>query len=114
MQADRTINDLILEYQESAMGTADPNPTDANRYARQLIECYKKLRETPSGKEALLELISDENAHVRCWAATHCLEWAPEVAKEELVTLSMGDGPCAFDAQMVLEEFNKGRLSFQA
>ena len=107
-----TIEGLLGGYREGAEGTSSADPRVANRWQRQMHVCYKQLRETPEGRAAIITLMDDPSPHVRCWAGGHCLQWEPIKAKRTLVGLREARGPCSFDADITLEEFNQGRLSF--
>lgn len=111
MQASE-IHDLLVGYATGAEGTSDADPKVANKWQRKMHSFYKQLRELPEGRAALLTCLNDPSPHVRCWAAAHCLEWEHERAKAALELLRDSKGPCAFSAEMTLEEFAKGRLSF--
>lgn len=106
------ISDLIAAYLGFAEGTSDPDPRVANRSHDRLHKIYKRLRESNAGRQAITALVSHQNLHVRCWAAAHSLQWAPTIAREELEALKESKGPCSFDAEITLREFDKGSLSF--
>ena len=108
-----SLNSLILTYRAGAEGTAAADPKTANKHQRQMHAAYKKLRVAQDGRVAISALMSDPSAHVRCWAAAHALEWNVEAAKSALLSLQNSGGPCSFDAEMTLEAFNKGQLSFE-
>ena len=56
--------------------------------------------------------MSDTSPHVRCWAAAHSLQWDAPKSRHTLERLRDAGGPCSFDAEMVLAEYEKGTLSF--
>ncbi|MFV2044156.1 MAG: hypothetical protein ACC700_13110 [Anaerolineales bacterium] len=112
MSNDDAVTETVVGYRKSAIGTSNPSPEAANESARRLHEYYKQLQASDAGRKAIENLIVDANPHVRCWAAAHILEWNPDAAKRVLEELADGDEPCSFDAQMILAEFRKGRLSF--
>jgi hypothetical protein len=64
------------------------------------------------GERALLFLLHHADDAVRCWAASHALEFAPEKAEATLTRLAAAKGPVAFTAKMVLREWRAGNLSF--
>jgi hypothetical protein len=104
--------ELLGVYREGADGTSATDPKVANKWQRKMHECYKKLRETPLGREGIIGLMKDPSPHVRCWAGAHSLQWEPNEAKSTLEALWKSGGPCSFDAEITLEEFSKGNLSF--
>ena len=106
------VSELLENYRQAALGTAATDSGAANRWAAQLLLCRNALRETAEGRAGLLSLVRDVEPSVRCWAAAHCLQWAPEVAKPTLEALRDSEGPFGFDAAMTLREYEKGRLSF--
>jgi hypothetical protein len=114
MKKEFTIQELITLYREAAIGTSDPNPNKANNWAKKLLKQYNQLRITQEGRNAISNLMNDPNPHVRCWASSHSLEWIPKVAIVTLEELIRSGGSCAFDAQMVLSEYQKGNLSFDS
>jgi hypothetical protein len=110
-QTTRQVDDIIRKYRQAADNTRIQDPKVANRWARVLHKLYKKLSVTDEGKESILTLLSDPSPHVRCWAATHALEWAVPIARSVLEELRDSNGPCSFDATIVLRELDKGRLT---
>jgi hypothetical protein len=92
--------------------TAAGNHVAANAAHRRLMSALKRLKESGSqGRAALVNALDHPIPSVRMWAASHILETHPDVAIPVLQAL-MGesDSIVAFNAQMVLEEFNKGRM----
>jgi hypothetical protein len=49
--------------------------------------------------------------HVRSWAATHTLAFAPEKAEPVLQALTKESGVVGLDAKFTLQEWRKGTLS---
>ncbi len=109
---EQDVSSIVMLYREAARGTGDPNPEKANEWARKLHEHYKMLRQSEAGRAGIGELMSDADAHVRCWAASHFLVWNPERARPVLEQLREARGVCSFDAGVVLNEFDAGTLSF--
>jgi len=108
-----SIEDLIARYRQSAIATGNvSDPKIANKGAKQLHGCYKVLRDSEVGRQALIGLMDDPEPSVRCWAAAECLQWKPDVARRVLESLRDSQGAFSFDAEMTLEEFDKGRLTF--
>jgi len=88
------------------------DPQKANKWHDEWHAYYKILRATNEGREAIIALMQDEEPAVRCGAASHSLQWAPEIAREVLEALRDSPGSCKFEAQMILTEYDKGRLTF--
>jgi hypothetical protein len=110
------IQDVIERYRQGAIAHGDTsNPKKANKGAKQLHACYKVLRESEVGREALISLMEDREPNVRGWAAAHCLQWAPKQARPVLEALSKSDVPwqLSSSAEMTLQEYDKGRLTFE-
>lgn len=114
MPTKKSVASLLVEYRQSADATDELRDTEKQNQAAQRVHaCYKALRETDEGKAGIIALMSDPSPHVRCWAAAHSLQWMPETAQEVLESLRAENVfPCSFDAEMTLEEYRKGRLSF--
>jgi hypothetical protein len=110
--ATESVQELLALYRQGADGTSASDPKVANNWQRKMHACYKKLRETPEGRAALMALMADPSPHVRCWAGAHSLQWDANRAKATLVDLRESQGPCSFTAEITLEEFAKGKLSF--
>lgn len=107
------ITNLTERYRQGAIGTADiSDPKKANKCQAQMHFCYKILRETEAGREAIIALMNDAEPSVRCWAAAHALQWRADLARRALEGLRDSQGPYSFTAEMTLEEYDKGRLTF--
>src|SRR4051794_37307968 len=107
------LHELLAKYSEAAAGTSDTTPDVQYRWADKVHECYKSLRQSEEGRRGIIELMSDANANVRLWAASHSLQWTPDVARKVLENLRDTEAfPCSFNAEITLEEFKKGSLSF--
>lgn len=104
---------LLQRYREAAAGGGERNPEEANRWHDIAHACYRTLRESEAGRQGITALISDDDPYVRCCAAAHSLHWAPGIARPALEALRDSHRESAFDARMVLQEFDKGRLSFE-
>lgn len=112
MPRDETITELVAAYREAAVGTGSNDPKQNSKNADELAVCYKALRKTEVGRAGIIGLISDNDPHVRGWAAAHSLQWVPEIARPALEALRDNDGPGAFAAKWTLKEFDAGSLAF--
>ena len=108
----KSTKNLVERYRQAAIGAANPDPNKANECYDVVHACYKVLRESNEGRDAIISLMSDEEPGVRCAAASHSLQWKPDVARRVLETLRDSKGPFSFTSEMVLEEYDKGRLTF--
>jgi hypothetical protein len=107
------VSELLAKYSEAAAGTAETTPNIQNKWADILHECYKSLCKSEEGRRGIIVLMNDGNPNVRLWAASHSLQWTPEAASKVLENLRDAVGfPCSFNAEITLEEFQKGSLSF--
>jgi uncharacterized protein DUF2019 len=113
MTNETRLQELLKSYQKAAEGTgAGVDPEQNNQNVDKLHECYKQLKMTKEGREAIMSLINDPNPFVRCWAAAHSLQWIPAIARSALEALRDSNGPGSFDAKWTLIEFDNGDLSF--
>jgi hypothetical protein len=111
----KDLQTLLGQYEAAAVrqGSEKTAPA-ANAAAEELSTIYRELRSR--GREAvesLLPLLKHPNASVRCWAAAHTLEFAPEEATAALEALATGaPGAMRATASMTLREWRAGRLRF--
>lgn len=108
----RDLDDLVSGYVacrnawEGALGNASKaNPLfdEAHRMAVQ-------LRASDEGRAALLELLDHSSPAVRLGAATESTPYAPRLAEVTLRALADAGGRHSFSAEIVLKEFEAGRL----
>ncbi len=90
------VADALARYRDAAAGTGEREPKKANEWHNKMHACFKLLRETEAGRRGITSLISDRDPHVRCWAAAHSLQWAPEIARRVLEELRNRDEECGF------------------
>jgi len=107
------LSKLLQRYRQGAVGWASaPKPARANKCQARLDAAYRALRETQAGRECLAGLMADPEPAVRVWAAAHSLKWSPDAARRALEELRDSEGPFSFTAEMTLEQFDRGRLTF--
>ena len=82
---------------------------DVNRIYNELSVVYAEIKKLDKLDE-LSSLIDHEEEAVALWASTHCLPYFTDRAKERLKRLSRNSTFLGFDAEMVLKEWEKGRL----
>ncbi len=97
---------------QAAEGTGNEDPNVANMWHGILHQKYRILRTSESGRQGISAMINHGDPHVCCWAAAHSLEWDADAAKKSLESLRDAGEACAFDAEMILREHMKGRLTF--
>jgi hypothetical protein len=109
-----TLAELLRSYRDAADQSDDLTDLNQQReVANEVHYYYKKLRDTTEGQAGIVAMMEDPSPHVRSWAAAHSLQWAPERARRVLESLRDENVfPYSFDAEMTLEEYAKGRLSF--
>lgn len=110
----KTTEELLAGYREAAARTAHLKTRVAKSSADHLQTYYQQLCDTPEGRAGITALTEDESPHVRTWAAAHSLSWDVENARTTLDALQESGGPCAFDAERILRQFDKGDLSFKS
>jgi hypothetical protein len=109
--------DLILAYREAARvqgnATETGRPKVGNTAATLICSIYSELRHRGAeSQRALLPLLTDDDASVRLWAASHALEFSPRAAEHALQSLIEVGNLLSFCAQITLEEWRQGRLKF--
>lgn len=109
------LSEIVARYKLHAenhgKATLDGDSELANLSYDEIVKCLQQIRQFGiEGDIALLSLTEDENQSVRCWAASHSLRFDKHKAKKVLKRLSKERGIIAFDAEMVLKEWKKGRL----
>jgi hypothetical protein len=105
---------LVARYQSAARrhGAATTSIA-AKKAADEIATTYRKLRTLGSNAtDRLLPLLHDADPSVRCWAAAHALEFAPEQGMPVLQELAAGPGLVGLNATMTLSEWRAGRLRF--
>uniref|UniRef100_UPI000FFF3F36 DUF2019 domain-containing protein n=1 Tax=Corallococcus coralloides TaxID=184914 RepID=UPI000FFF3F36 len=101
---------LVRIYTEAAelhgRASNDGDHRSANAQYSRLIAAWRELRaQGEDGRSALAALLQDSNLHVRLWAASHALEFAPVLAEAELERLAHGPASVVrLDAEMTLSE----------
>jgi hypothetical protein len=83
----------------------------ANPQHEIVATIYRELRERRE-REALLPLLQADDPAVRAWAASHALEFAPAAGEPVLRELSTASGLVGFNAQMTLDTWCSGDLTF--
>jgi hypothetical protein len=106
------IKQVLSEYRMAAVGVSCPDPKKANKCYKRVHACYKLLRQSETGRQMIMSLMSDEEPGVRCAAASHSLQWDETRARQILEQLRDSHGPFSFTSKMVLIEHDKGALTF--
>lgn len=105
---------LLAQFRDAAERAANLADTKAqHKAAREVHECYKQLRMTDKGRSGIIGLMADPSPEVRLCAAARSLQWVPEQARSVLEALQVEEAfPYSLSAEMTLQEFDKGNLSF--
>lgn len=110
-QAQRVYVEAAIKH---GLGTDESKSRVANRAHDRVLRAVKVLRGSPDrGAAFLLDLLSHENSHVRCCAATHLLplnESAALAALEQISKLPPGSGLARIIASTVIQEWRTGSL----
>lgn len=112
------LTDLVKLYAEAAAAhgraTESGDHVQANKQHDVVASIYRELRRRGSDSQAaLLSLLSHPDPGVRCWVASHALEYAPKLAEPVLSELSRGSPSFVrFGAELTLERWTKGTLRF--
>ncbi|TQF09323.1 DUF2019 domain-containing protein [Myxococcus llanfairpwllgwyngyllgogerychwyrndrobwllllantysiliogogogochensis] len=113
-----SIQELKSMYEEAASlhgrASVSGNHRAANAQYKRIATAWRELRgRGDEGRSTLTELIRSGNPAVRAWAASHVLEFAPELAEAELERLASGPpGVTRLDAELTLSEWRAGNLRF--
>lgn len=108
----KNVEKAVQQYRAAAAGTRASTSDQANLSHDRMHALYKELRKCEEGRRAICRLLDDSDLNVRCWAAAHSLEWDPVNARQTLESIRDAGGECAFEARLVIEEFDAGRLTF--
>jgi hypothetical protein len=97
------------------LATRQGNPVAANGAHDDLVLALQDLRRTPDrGVEFLRCELGNEDASVAAWAALYLLPFKEKEASEALQRVAAQDIPrISFGAEMVLQEWQAGRLEVE-
>jgi hypothetical protein len=107
------IGDLVQQFREAAIAKASWGGAKRDhRLHRLMSKAFSQLRDKgDEGCLAFRRLLKDESPEVVCWVAAQLIcESNLPAARTALRKLAAGDGSLAFDAEVTLEEYKKGRL----
>lgn len=116
MELDRLVEDYRAAAERHGSATQQGDYETANESHDRLHQIVVAIgTHGEEGRRALHELMKQEKVgdHVRLWAATHLLVWAPETAQKTLEDVVTKGGVVGFSARMVLREWQAGRLKPQ-
>lgn len=107
---------LAKQYMEAALkhgaATDEGDHKAANRAFKELVKATKALRNLPDrGEQILIGMLGQENPYVVCASATHLLPINSDLALKALGKIATANkGLCSMNAQMVIREWEAGRL----
>jgi hypothetical protein len=113
-----TNEELVAVYQEAAVAhgeaTEEGDFKRGNAAHDRLASAYRELRRRGEGaQDLLLPLLEDSRISVRGWAASHALEFKPELGEIVLEGIAAGaKGLLRLGAESTLSEWRAGRLRF--
>jgi hypothetical protein len=108
-----SIEEAIEQFRRAAIEKGDfaSPPKRDNALARKMHEARRALwNEGESGESAFRSLLMDESPHVRVWVATELIASGDQAARLVLEELAEQRGLLGFNAAVVLQEFDAGRL----
>jgi Domain of unknown function (DUF2019) len=109
------VGSVLKEYTElavlhgQALGEFDHKKS--NRLHSRITKLYQALRALgPEAQNELLKLLEHPDSSVRCWAAAHALDFAPERGEPVLKQIAAeGPMPLCMSAETVLMGWRAGR-----
>ncbi len=102
------LNSLVLFVE----ATEKNDPRAAKKYYKIMDSLFRKLRDSGLLVE-LVKFLNHENDEVRLWVSTHLLVYNESIAKKSLEKIANSElGLTAFSAEMTLQEWNKGNLTY--
>jgi hypothetical protein len=120
----QSVRELLSDHRETLIQWGEESERlgerGALRRANRLFDLthaqFKRLRESPEGRDGITALMSDPNPYVASSAAAHSLLWEPELATarlEELESSQDAPGQVQIAAEYTLKEWRAGKLSFE-
>lgn len=113
-----TIEELVRRYADAAAihgrATERSDYVKGNAAHEVISSVYRELRRRgPDAQSALLDLLSDPEPGVRCWAASHALEFSPPDGERVLSEIAgVPKSLVSFSARMTLKQWQDGKLRF--
>ena len=110
--------ELVRRYADAAAihgGATERGEHVKGNAAHEVISSvYRELRRRgPDAQRALLDLLGDPDLGVRCWAASHALEFSPLDGERVLSEVaSLPKSLAGFSARMTLKQWRDGKLRF--
>lgn len=114
-QQARPLDEIAAEWKTAARqhgeGTEQGDSKKTNAAYDKVARLSKQIKASgPDGERVFLEMLKNEDASVRSWAAFNLLTSQPAVAEAELERIASLPGLVAFSAEIALEEWRAGRF----
>jgi hypothetical protein len=109
------VGSVLEEYTELAVlhgqALSEFDHKKSNRLHSRITKLYQELRALgPDAQNELLKLLEHPDASVRCWAAAHALDFAPERGEPVLAKIAVEESmPLRMSAETVLMGWRTGR-----
>ncbi len=104
---------FIQAIKDYGVQTDIGNSRKVNSLLDKIIKTKLKIKEDKDQVVLLLnKYLTDENEYVSYNCATFLLEFEPLKAEKKLESLAVNSDFCAFEAEITLEEWEKGALRF--
>jgi hypothetical protein len=115
-----TVEGLVQAYRAAtfahrqAAARASVHYREVNRLHDVVALIYREVRARGlAAQTALLPLLQDPDIGVRCWAATHALEFAPERGEPVLEEVAASDTVLSLMAASTLDIWRSGKLDIR-
>jgi len=103
------IKRYIAEAEAHGAGILEENSKKSNQSYDNLQKVYLEIKSL-NRLEDLKILLGHGNSSVRVWAATHLLPVSEEDSRSTLNDVAKEVTPIGFNAQMIINEWNAGKL----
>ena len=109
--------DLLIEYRATVLlhgqATDAGDSRGCNRAHDKLMRLQRVLRDRGDEyQRGILALLDDEDPHVRVWAASDALAFAPDEAVRVLREVASSRGLASLNARMTLQLWDAGEWQF--
>ncbi len=107
---DASFQQLVDAFAESTVAQdAAKTATEGNKHARHRTQIFSELtKRGDAGREALTQLFSHDDPHVRCMTAVYLLRYAHDESIAILHDLADGQGMVAFAARQSIKNWHNG------
>jgi len=105
--------EIIIYSRQHGESIKNGNHRAANKAFDKITKLRKKLYQLGESRyvTSLLKLLAVDDIYVKKFASSYLLPFEEEIARKELEELQQLPGLFGFSAEMVLKEWDKGRLN---